>query len=94
MPILTLVVPTLKSDSLQWAMQGKSLARQLLCMRGDSLPPSFFLPSSVLLVWHINWFPEPMRWLSLVHVQLGACCKGAVELLSWETSSFCVFELP
>lgn len=38
MPILTLVVPNLKSTALSWQMQGRSLARQLLCMRGRMLP--------------------------------------------------------
>ena len=35
MPILTLVVPSLKSTALGWQMQGRCLARQLLCMRGE-----------------------------------------------------------
>lgn len=38
MPILTLVVPRLQSNSLSWNMQGRSLARQLLCVRGLPLP--------------------------------------------------------
>lgn len=34
MPILTLVVPHLKSSALKWELQGRSLARQCLIMRG------------------------------------------------------------
>eukprot|EP00891_Asterochloris_glomerata_P008068 jgi/Astpho2/8068/e_gw1.00120.16.1_t len=34
MPIVTLVVPTLKSNSLSWDLSGRSLARQCLIMRG------------------------------------------------------------
>ena len=34
MPILTLVVPHLKSSTLKWELQGRSLARQCLIMRG------------------------------------------------------------
>ena len=37
MPILTLVVPHLKSSALKWELQGRSLARQCLIMRGQSL---------------------------------------------------------
>ncbi len=37
MPVLTLVVPHLKSSALKWELQGRSLARQCLIMRG---PPS------------------------------------------------------
>ena len=36
MPILTLVVPHLKSSALKWELQGRSLARQCLIMRGQS----------------------------------------------------------
>lgn len=34
MPILTLVVPRLKSNTLGWELQGRHLARQCLIMRG------------------------------------------------------------
>ncbi|KAK2077380.1 hypothetical protein QBZ16_004225 [Prototheca wickerhamii] len=34
MPILAVVVPTLRSDSLSWRLEGKYLARQCLTMRG------------------------------------------------------------
>lgn len=34
MPILAVVVPTLKSNSLSWRLEGKYLARQCLIMRG------------------------------------------------------------
>ncbi|KAK9811564.1 hypothetical protein WJX72_005997 [[Myrmecia] bisecta] len=34
MPILALVIPTLKSSSLSWELHGRSLARQCLIMRG------------------------------------------------------------
>ena len=34
MPILTLVVPHLKSWTLKWELQGRSLARQCLIIRG------------------------------------------------------------
>ena len=34
MPILTLVVPHLKSSAVKWELQGRSLARQCLIMRG------------------------------------------------------------
>lgn len=37
MPILTLVVPHLKSSALKWELQGRSLARQCLIMRGQAL---------------------------------------------------------
>ena len=37
MPILTLVVPHLKSSALKWELQGRSLARQCLIMRGQFL---------------------------------------------------------
>lgn len=37
MPILTLVVPHLKSSALKWELQGRSLARQCLIMRGQTL---------------------------------------------------------
>ncbi len=37
MPVLTLVVPHLKSSALKWELQGRSLARQCLIMRGQSL---------------------------------------------------------
>ena len=33
-PILTLVVPQLKSKGLAWELEGRSLARQFLIMRG------------------------------------------------------------
>lgn len=39
MPILTLVVPHLKSSALKWELQGRSLARQCLIMRGVLLTP-------------------------------------------------------
>ena len=35
MPVLTLVVPNLRATALSWQMEGRSLARQLLCMRGS-----------------------------------------------------------
>ena len=34
-PILTLVVPQLKSKGLVWELEGRSLARQFLIMRGE-----------------------------------------------------------
>ena len=39
-PILTLVVPQLKSKGLAWELQGRSLARQFLIMRGAPRIPS------------------------------------------------------
>ena len=39
-PILTLVVPQLKSKGLAWELEGRSLARQFLIMRGVCAPPS------------------------------------------------------
>ncbi|KAL3159599.1 hypothetical protein ABBQ38_010011 [Trebouxia sp. C0009 RCD-2024] len=44
MPILTLVVPHLKSSALKWELQGRSLARQCLIMRG--VVPMLAAPSS------------------------------------------------
>ena len=38
-PILTLVVPQLKSKGLAWELEGRSLARQFLIMRGMYTPP-------------------------------------------------------
>ena len=37
-PILTLVVPQLRSKGLAWELEGRSLARQFLIMRGACLP--------------------------------------------------------
>ena len=34
MPIMCLVVPRLKSRTLSWTMEGRSVARQLLLVRG------------------------------------------------------------
>ena len=34
MPVLAVVVPTLKSDGLSWQLEGKYLARQCLVIRG------------------------------------------------------------
>lgn len=34
MPIMTVVVPRLKSAGLSWDLEGRSLARQFLIMRG------------------------------------------------------------
>ena len=45
MPILTLVVPHLKSSALKWELQGRSLARQCLIMRGQPPPCPALLPS-------------------------------------------------
>ena len=45
MPILTLVVPHLKSSALKWELQGRSLARQCLIMRGHALLCSALLPT-------------------------------------------------
>ena len=45
MPVLTLVVPHLKSSALKWELQGRSLARQCLIMRGQpSAPPCYHMP--------------------------------------------------
>lgn len=49
MPILTLVVPHLKSSALKWELQGRSLARQCLIMRG--LPLLLPLPPYLCLRW-------------------------------------------
>ena len=37
MPIVTLVVPTVRSRGLAWEMEGRSLARQCLLVRGANL---------------------------------------------------------
>ena len=43
MPILTLVVPQLKSDGMTWRLEGRSTARQCLIERG--LLPVLAAPS-------------------------------------------------
>lgn len=70
MPILCLVVPKLKSNTLSWTMEGRAVARQLLLVRGNVLSFSLFLPkppedctskqkkipglSSHLIIWYIS----------------------------------------
>lgn len=62
MPILTLVVPHLKSSALKWELQGRSLARQCLIMRGQAPAPCpFQLP--LLLC-----FSDVLQDLQLVHL--------------------------
>ena len=40
-PILTLVVPQLRSTSISWTMEGRSIARQFLIVRGELLVSQF-----------------------------------------------------
>lgn len=70
MPILTLVVPRLKSNSLSWQMQGRSLARQLLCVRGDAFKMTEILAEGSCTQEHIVSGPNKpflLPFLSLVH---------------------------
>ncbi len=46
-PILTLVVPQLKSKGLAWELEGRSLARQFLIMRGAHLKSSSPRPAKI-----------------------------------------------
>ena len=57
MPILTLVVPHLRSSALKWELQGRSLARQCLIMRGQLLP----LPLPTCVPAHVTRSLSPNK---------------------------------
>ena len=73
MPILTLVIPTLKNDGMKWTLVGRGVARQCQIQRG--LLPVLAAPSpsglmhlltpalpSASLMWELSflslWFPS------------------------------------